>query len=409
MAQLTSDKEAIGHDLMTIEECLRLIRETIIPLNGFETVPLLNAHKLISHEEIKAKLNLPSFNNSAVDGYAINFLKFQSIMRLSQRIIAGDAVKNDYDITTALRIFTGAALPNGFDTVYMQEDVREERGFVYLPQGLQKGANARLIGEDVSEGSIIIKANTVISSRHIALLAACGVNELKVKRKVTVGIFSTGNELKSLELKLLNGQIYDSNRYALQALLENPRINIIDLGILQDNAKNIEQALRAASQKCDIILTSGGVSMGEEDHVKGAVEAIGSLNFWRLGIKPGRPVAIGKINTAILVGLPGNPVAVYVTFQAVVQPIIAALLRQKYEKPQAQQVTIGFDYKKKLGRKEYVRVSIDENIAYKHPQDGAGVISSLTQTDGLLELLENCEKIQNGESVSFIPYRAFEA
>jgi molybdopterin molybdotransferase len=394
MAQLSSDPE----NLPTVAETAARILRDYMPLNQHETVSLMQAVNRIAAHDIFAPLPLPSFNNSAVDGFAINFDHFKETMAISARVTAGDAIKS-YDITTAIRIFTGAELPAGFDTVYMQEDVSVENDHLHLPLGLKRGANARLIGEDIGKNALAITKGTKLTPRHIALIAALGMAKIYVSKPLTIGIFSTGNEICDAGHPLTSGKIYDANRYLLASLLQD--YNVIDLGILPDNADKIKAALEVASKNCDLLLTSGGVSTGEEDHVKTAI----ALYFWRIGIKPGRPVAMGRVNNTPFIGLPGNPVAVFITFAYVVKPMIAALMGAIYTPPQSFPVTLGFDYKKKKGRREYVRVTLQNNIAHKFEQDGAGVITSLTKTDGLIELLEDQTTLAKGESAGFIPYQ----
>jgi molybdopterin molybdotransferase len=394
MAQLSSDPE----NLPTVNETAERILRDFKSLNQHETVSLMQAVNRIAAYDIFAPLPLPGFNNSAVDGYAINFDHFKETMPISARIAAGDAVKT-YDMSTAIRIFTGAELPAGFDTVYMQEDVSVENNILHLPFGLKCGANARFIGEDIAKNALAITKGTKLTPRHIALLAALGMAKIDVCKPLTIGIFSTGNEISDAGYPLTGGKIYDANRYLLTSLMQD--YTVIDLGILPDNADKIKTALEVASKNCDLLLTSGGVSTGEEDHVKTAI----ALDFWRIGIKPGRPVAMGRVNNTPFIGLPGNPVAVFITFAYVVKPMIAALMGAIYTPPQSFPVTLGFDYKKKKGRREYVRVTLENNIAHKFEQDGAGVITSLTKTDGLIELLENQTIITKGESAGFIPYQ----
>ncbi len=249
----------------------------------------------------------------------------------------------------------------------------------------------------------------------IALAAALGLTEVTVRRRVRVAVFSTGNEIVSPGTPLGAAQLYDSNRYTMQALLRRLGAEVTDLGILPDDRAAIAAALSAAAGGHDLILTSGGVSTGEEDHVKAAVEAVGSLTFWRLAIKPGRPVAMGVIpapggaEQAAFIGLPGNPVAVFVTFAHVVRPFLTVLAGAKPERPMALPVRAAFPYKKKAGRREYVRVALRRGAdgvmeAVKHPRDGAGVITSLTETDGLVELPEPVERVAPGETVAFLSY-----
>ena len=413
MAQLSPDAFVFGHDILSIEQALDEIRARVKTIDGVETVALDSALGRVLADSIKAPLPLPPFANSAVDGYAVRFADLASDgasrLPIKGRIIAGSEGQGD-GTPSALRIFTGAPIPAGFDTVFMQEDVKQDDGFALLPPGLKKGANARQAGEDVAKGAIALPKGQVLRPQDIALAAALGITHVPVRRVLRVALFSTGNEVKEPGQTLPPAGIYDSNRALLRAMCAGHGVSITDLGILPDNRALIAQALSRAGDH-DLILTSGGVSTGEEDHVKGAVEDAGALTFWRLGIKPGRPVALGVVRQAVFVGLPGNPVAVFVTFSAIVRPLLAALAGASYQPPLALPVIADFAYRKKPGRREYVRVFLSRNdegevIAKKHPREGAGVLSSLTETDGLVILPEEQEQLSPGDRVGFVSYAA---
>jgi molybdopterin molybdotransferase len=293
---------------------------------------------------------------------------------------------------------------------------------VIVPRGLKLGANRRLAGQDAPPGKVVLPPGTVMEAQHIALAAALGLTELDVRRRLKVAIFSTGDEVVEPGAKRAAAAIYDANRYLLSALLERLGAVVTDLGILADDPAELAHALAEAAAWHDLVITSGGVSTGEADHVRSAIERIGSLVFWRVAIKPGRPVAMGVIRAAprkdyaahsgaAFVGLPGNPVAVFVTFVRVVKPL---LLRLSGARPQVLTplpVRAAFAYKKKKDRREYVRVALrvgrdGEIEAVKHPQDGAGILTSLTETDGLLEFPEDVTSIEPGARVGFLSYAA---
>ena len=413
MAQLSADSFVFGHDILSVEQALAEIRARVTPVDDVETIALVDADNRVLAEDVRAPIPLPPFANSAVDGYAVRFADLAAdgvtCLPVKGRVIAG-ATGQGVDEPCAIRIFTGAPMPTGFDTVFMQEDVKRDGEIAILPSGLKKGANARPAGEDVAQGSIAIPQGRQMRPQDIALASALGVTSLKMRRRLRIALFSTGNELTEPGKALGPAGIYDSNRALLQALCTKLGASITDLGILPDNRVAIAAALKSAGDH-DLILTSGGVSTGEEDHVKGAVEDAGALTFWRIGIKPGRPVAMGVIGRAAFVGLPGNPVAVFVTFSAIVRPLVAALSGAMYEAPFALPVIADFAYKKKPGRREFVRVSLARNtagqvVAKKHPRDGAGVLSSLTETNGLVVLPEDSESLAPGETVGFLSYAA---
>jgi len=243
----------------------------------------------------------------------------------------------------------------------------------------------------------------------VALLAALGLREIEVRRRLRVAVFSTGNEVLEPGEPLRAGALYDSNRFMLQALLGYVDATVSDLGILADRQDVVAGAVREAARGHDLVVTSGGVSTGEEDHVRAALESVGSLVFWRLAIKPGRPVAMAVVEGTPVIGLPGNPVAVFVTFAHVVRPLVAALAGERFDTPPRLTVVADFSYRKKEGRREYVRVSLQSDgqgrvLARKHPRDGAGVITSLTETDGLVELPEAVTEVRPGDDVRFLGY-----
>lgn len=413
MAQLSADSFLFGHDLLSVAQALDEIRARVRAVEGTEEIALTEAEGRVLAHDVVAPIPLPPFANSAVDGYAVRFSDLatdgQTRLSVNGRIIAG-ATGQGASSPSAVRIFTGAPMPQDFDTVFMQEDVAREGDIAVLPSGLKKGANARPAGEDVAQGSVALPRGRLLRAQDIALAAALGITTLAVRRRLSVALFSTGNELTEPGTPLPPAGIYDSNRALLKTLCMRLGLAVTDLGILPDNRRAIAGALAEAGGH-DLILTSGGVSLGEEDHVKGAVEDIGSLTFWRIGIKPGRPVAMGVVGQAAFVGLPGNPVAVFVTFSAIVRPLVAALSGADYAPPLPLPVVAGFALKKKSGRREYVRVSLAQEgglvVAKKHPRDGAGVLSSLTETDGLVVLPEEAESLAPGETVGFLPYSAF--
>ena len=420
MAQLSSDQFAFGDGLLLIDDALMRVTAGLVPVAQTQTLPLLEAEGRILADDVLAAIDLPPFFNSAVDGYAVRFADLaaggETVLSVAGRVAAGSASAGAAGHGEAVRIFTGAPMPEGADTVFMQEDVRREGERVTLPSGLKPGANCRPAGEDLAKGNVALRAGDPVTPEALALAAALGLTHLSVRRKVRVAVFSTGDEIVSPGSPLGPAQIFDTNRVMLQALLRRLGAEVTDLGILKDDQAAVARALAEAASGHDLILTSGGVSTGEEDHVKAAVEAVGSLDFWRLAIKPGRPLAMGVIpapsaggEAAAFIGLPGNPVAVFVTFAHVVRPFLAALSGGRAQRPLALPVRSAFSYRKKEGRREYVRVLLARAAdgvveARKHPRDGAGIITSLTQTDGLVELPEDVTRIEPGEMVGFLAY-----
>ncbi|HZP78127.1 MAG TPA: gephyrin-like molybdotransferase Glp [Pseudolabrys sp.] len=421
MAQLTDDCFAFSGPLLPIEEMERLIAERVNPVTEIEQVPLAEARGRVLAADLIAPIDLPHFDNSAVDGYAVRSDDVagsgETTLIVAGRLTAGRKADVAIAPGEAIRIFTGAPMPQDADTVFMQEDVRVDGDKVIVPSGLAPGANRRLAGEDVKRGAVALPAGRVLDVQHIALAAALGVTTLEVRRRLRVAVFSTGDEIVEPGRSRNAASVFDANRYLLRGLLDRQGCRVTDLGILADNPATLLGGLRAAAADHDLVLTSGGVSTGEADHVRAAVEALGKLVFWRVAIKPGRPVAMGVIPTAktemsaAFAGLPGNPVAVFVTFMRVVKPLLRRLAGALPEPLTPLPVRAAFAYKKKKGRREYVRVALrrradGELEAVKHPQDGAGIISSLTETDGLIELADDVTAVAPGDHVGFLSYAA---
>jgi molybdopterin molybdotransferase len=414
MAQLSSDTFAFGADLMRVEQALDLVTARIPPIAETEWVGLSEADGRVVVRSVVAPINLPAFDNSAVDGYAVAHADLRpgaaTWLPVMGRIAAGQTPETSAARGSAVRIFTGAPMPTGTDTVFMQEDVSLlADGTVEVPAGLKAGANRRTKGEDIGLGDEAIAKGRRLEPRDIALMAGLGLSCVEVRRMPRVAVFSTGDEICEPGAPRGAAAVYDANRYALTALLRRSGCEVTDLGILRDNRDAIEAGLKAAAEAHDLVVTSGGVSAGEEDHVRAAIAGGGSLVFWRLAIKPGRPVAMGVMNGTPVVGLPGNPVAVFVTFAHIVRPLIAAMVGAIATPIMPSTVIADFCYRKKAGRREYLRVSLErrgtETIAKKYPVDGAGIITSLTRTDGLIDLAEDRLDVERGDPVPFIDYR----
>jgi len=294
--------------------------------------------------------------------------------------------------------------------VFMQEDVHlDAGGRVVLPAGLRPGANVRPLGEDIPIGTSALAAGLRLRPQDVALMAAFGLTQVDVRRRIRVAVFSTGNELVSPGSPRAVAQLFDSNRFMLMAMLKRLGCEVSDLGIVSDHRSSLADGLKKVAGTHDLILTTGGVSTGEEDHVKASVESVGTLVLWRMAIKPGRPVAMGIIDGTPFIGLPGNPVASFVTFVHVVRPTMLALAGAAQQHLVPMPVRAAFTYKKKIGRREYVRVNLRKGEngvleAIKFPREGAGLLSSLVDTDGLAELGEEIERVEPGQTVGFLAY-----
>lgn len=422
MAQLSDDCFAFGGKLLDVDEAAALIAARVPALPGTEAVPLRAARGRVLTEPLLAPVALPPFFNSAVDGYAFRHADLAPAgatrLVIAGRVQAGAAAP-PLAPGTALRIFTGAPMPEGADTVMMQEDARDEGGTVLLPAGLKRGANCRPAGEDVARGAPALPAGRRLTPPDLGLAAALGLTALPVRPRVRVGVFSTGDELAEPGRRLGPAQTYDSNRFTLLALLAALPVEASDLGILPDERAATSRALAAAAAAHDLLLTSGGVSTGEADHVKAAIEAGGRLVFWRLAIKPGRPAAMGILPRAggdfaaggtPVVGLPGNPVAAVVTFLFLARPLVLRLAGAQPEPLPRFPATADFAYRKKAGRREYVRVALGFGaglpVARKYPREGAGLLTSLTESDAFAELPEDVTEVAPGDALRVLPFGA---
>jgi molybdopterin molybdotransferase len=413
MAQLSNDCFAFAGQAMRLEEASSLLTARLPIVAEPEVVALAAADGRILAVPVIAPIDLPAFDNSAVDGYAVRHADLAAngptILPVSGRVAAGHALNGAQRRGAAVRIFTGAPLPVGTDTVFMQEDCHHNDGTVTLPTGLPLGANRRRRGEDVCAGDQALPSGRRLTPHDIGLAAALGLSTLIVRQPLRVAIFSTGDELVAPGESLPTAAIYDSNRFVLQALLRRLGAVVSDLRILPDRFDTVRRELLHAAASHDLVLTSGGVSMGEEDHVRAVLEAAGSLVFWRLAIKPGRPVVMAVVNGTPLIGLPGNPVALFVTFAFVARQVLAALSGETHVPLLPARVRAAFHYRKKTGRREFVRSTVrkDEDgilVADKFPVEGAGLITSLTRTHGLVQLAEDLTVVKPGDWVDYLDF-----
>jgi molybdopterin molybdotransferase len=417
MAQLSDDCFATGRPLMKAADALALLGERIGPVVGTEDVALDAAVARILAEDVTSPIDVPPHDNSAVDGYAIFFDDLDAAdptrLPVKGRAAAGHPLGRPARRGEAIRIFTGAPMPAGPDTVMMQEDCREQDGIVTIAPGIKRGSNRRKAGEDIGAGSRVLRHGARLRPQEVGLAASVGRTSLTVHKRLRAAVFSTGDEVHEPGSPLPSGAIYDSNRYTLKSALRQLGCDVTDLGILGDDAAAIGRALEEAAAQHDVLVTSGGMSVGEEDHVRRAIESLGTLHFWMLAIKPGRPVALGQISagggTIPIIGLPGNPVAVMVTFLVVARPLLLRLSGATDIEPARYRVRAAFDYRKKQDRREFVRARLtpgEDGIASaeKHGASGAGVLSSLVGADGLVELPEEITRLEKGAMVDFLPF-----
>ncbi|WP_404381069.1 gephyrin-like molybdotransferase Glp [Caenispirillum salinarum] len=413
--RLIDDCCGAGARLMPLPEALAIIDRDLVPLTAVETAPLWAALGRVLADDVTAAVSLPPLPNSAMDGYAVRAADMAADAETTLPVVARQAAGQPLEGTPApggaVRIFTGAPMPEGFDAVVMQEEaeVLDDGARVRLPAGVKTGVNVRHAGEDVREGTVVLKRGTRLRAQDVAMAAAVGRAELPVGAPLRVAVFSTGDELRDPGEPLPHGCIYDANRQALKGMLAGLPVAVTDLGILPDDPEAVRGALSRAAPEHDVVVTSGGVSVGEEDHVRGAVEALGAITFWRLRLKPGKPAALGRIGETVFLGLPGNPVATIVTFLLIARPIILRLAGATDIAPRRFQVPADFRFEKKGGRREFIRVQLataedGRTVARTLTGQGSHLISSVVNAHALAELEEDCPGVEPGDMLTVIPF-----
>lgn len=399
----------VGTGMLRVEEALTLLSRRVAVLDGVEEVCLADALGRVLAEDVVSPLDVPPHANSAVDGwgFAAADRPADGRMTVAGTVAAGHPFAGTVPVGMAVRILTGAPVPGGVDCVAMQEDCSGEGEVVTAPV-LAPGTNVRAQGEDVAQGATVLAAGIRLRPQDLGLAAATGRTRLVVRRRLRAAVFSTGDEINEPGMPLPPGGIYDTNRTTACALLRSLGADVTDLGILPDRREVIRDALARAATGHDLILTSGGVSVGDEDHVKAAVEACGSLHFWKMAIKPGKPVALGQVGAAAFVGLPGNPVAVMVTFLLVARPLVLGMMGIKDSAVPRYRVEAGFAFRRRPGRREWLRARVRAEdgrlVAEKFPSDGSGVLSSMVWSDGLVELPEDVAEVSPGDALAYVPY-----
>jgi len=397
--------------LLSLEETLTQLLAGLTPLNETEQLSLASSAYRILAETLRSRVTVPGFDNSAMDGYAFDsadVTQKTQTLPISLRVLAGDRPAT-LTAGSACRIFTGAPLPKGADTVVIQEDCEERDGVLVLPHKWAPGAHIRRAGEDIQAGQILLEKGVRLTPQAIGLAASCGMSQVLVRRRVRVTLLSTGNELRETGgAPLEAGQIYDSNRPMLKALLERMGCSVQSIGPIADDYEATRRALREASTQADVIVTTGGVSVGEEDHVKAALQAEGTLALWRVAIKPGKPLAFGRVGEAYFLGLPGNPVSSFVTFLLFVQPFLMALTGETPKPLRHFFVHAGFTRERGDRRREFMRGKLSpgpDGTLWVHPhtRQSSGVLSSTTWADGLIDIAAD-RTVAEGDLVPFLPY-----
>jgi molybdopterin molybdotransferase len=408
LANTTNVCDEYDPNSMPVEQAREYIKAFLSPVKETERLHLHATLGRILAEQIHATQNVPNHNNSAMDGYAFNsdaLTQDTTRLKITGVVFAGNALTGNFEKGACVRIMTGAAIPAGADTVIAQERVEIDGDFIQFTDKPIRGANIRYAGEDLKAGQVVLNIGHQISPADLGLIASLGIGEVTVYRKLKVSFFSTGDELASIGSTLKIGQIFDSNRYTLFGMLTRMGAEIEDLGAIPDDPILLEQMLIQAAENSDVILTSGGVSVGEADYMKQLLQKLGQVLFWKIAMKPGRPLAFGKIGQAHYFGLPGNPVAVMVTFYQFVRQALLTLMGQPKAKATPMlNVVCTSTIKKLKGRTEFQRgilfVGEDNNWQVKTTgNQSSGVLSSMSQANCFIVLDDDVGNIEAGATV----------
>ncbi len=406
-------KDCDSTPLLPYDDALAELTAGLEALARVETVPLRGALGRVLAGTLAADIDVPGLAMSSMDGYAVRTADFVAAgptrLPLSQRIPAGHAPA-PLEPGSAARIFTGAPVPPGADAVVMQERVEIDGDAVRFDARPAAGDNIRPAGNDIRRGDTILRAGCRLRPQELGLAASVGLGELPVYAPIRVGIFFTGDELVEPGEVLAPGKIYDSNRYVIDGLLRAAGCEVVDLGLVGDSLAATEAAMRDAAGRADLVVTSGGVSVGEEDHVRIALERLGELRLWRLNIKPGKPLAYGRVDDTAFIGLPGNPVSVFATFCLFVIPVIRILQGRAWRKPHAFPLAADFDWTRADSRREFLRARLAAGDGAPrvqiYPNQDSGVLTSTAWADGFVEIAEN-RTVARGDTVNYLPFAQF--
>lgn len=417
-AKLIDDCFILDKDRLPHHEALAILKSRVRPVVGIEQVLLCEATGRFLAKAIVALRPIPAHDNAAVDGYAFAHAAYDkdkgAKLKIPGEAVAGHPFDGKASRSIAVRIFTGAVMPVGLDTVAMQENVRiEQEGearYAVIPAGLKQGTNRRLAGEDAKASAVLVEPGTMLRPQEVASAAATGLDRLDCFETLKVVIFSSGDEILRPGEVFSAGKVYDANAPMLQGLIRAAGASAVDLGVLPDKADLVRAALAEASRKYHAIIISGGASQGQEDHVAPAIDAIGKRHLWQIAIKPGRPMSFGQIDNCVVFGLPGNPVAVFVCFLIYVRPVLTRLAGGAWPEPRRYPLPATFAQRKKSGRREFWRARLINKgglSVAKFQRDGSGLIASLRESDGLVEVGEEVTEVREGDLVDFIPFTEF--
>ena len=410
---MTTNNNCFNTSLLTVDKTLEMIKSNIKSLSKTQTQSIRDALGHTLAEDVTSSINVPPHRNSAMDGYAILSTDLNTGNKIQLKVIGTSFAGAPYDGTVSngecIRIMTGAMMPEGADTVIMQEDTERADDVISLNCQHQAGQNVRHPGEDIKTGSVVLTAGKQISPADLGLLSSIGIAEIQTHCKPKVAFFSTGDELKSLGETLGPGDIYDSNRYTLFGMLEKMDVEVIDLGVIADKKELIQQTLESAAQSADMVLTSGGASVGEADYISEILQDIGQVNFWKIAMKPGKPLAFGHINQTPYFGLPGNPVSVMATCYLFVQPAIAYLKGQKKSEHLSFKATCLNPLKKAPGRTDFQRGILNQNEKGEITVDttgmqGSHILTSMSKANCFIVIPQDSGNVEAGSMVEVLPF-----
>ncbi len=402
---------------LRLDEALATILATVAPVDGDETLNLRAALGRVLSADVVSRIDVPAHTNSAMDGYALAGSGLPSEGLCTFDVVGTSAAGRPWDHPVGdgqcVRIMTGAAMPDGADTVVMQENVERSGDTATIRAGELPGQHVRQAGEDIAAGAVALSAGSVLDPAELGMLASVGVGEVRVRRRPRVAFFSTGDELCGVGEVPGKGQIYDSNRYTLYGMLTRLDVDLLDLGVVRDEPDAVETVFAEAAARADAIVSSGGVSVGDADYVTDTLERSGAVNFWKVAMKPGRPLAFGRVGDALFFGLPGNPVSVMATFYQLVQPALDKLAgRPDAGPPMSLTAVTATALKKRPGRREFQRGVLtrgdDGRYTVRHTgEQGSGILSSMSRGNCFIVLPEDCGPVAEGQEVTVQPFRGF--
>jgi molybdopterin molybdotransferase len=404
IAQTVSCLDGYDPDALRVDKAREAILACLRPITEAEKIPTKEILGRVLAEDIVPRINVPAHDNSAMDGYAIRFSDVEKPLREIGTALAGKPFHGKLGAGECVRIMTGAVIPPGADTVVIQEVVKKEGERVIVPPGQKKAQNVRYAGEDLKVGTAVLKSGKLLKPADVGLIASLGIGEVRVRRRLRVAFFATGDELASIGQPLKEGEVYDSNRYTVHGMLARLGVEAIDMGVIRDNPVELEKAFRTAAEKADVVITTGGVSVGEADFIKQMMAKLGEVLFWKIAMRPGRPMAFGRIGDAFLFGLPGNPVAVMVTFYQFVRDALLHMSGREHAPIPLLKAVSAESLRKVPGRTEYQR-----GILFKQQgewkvrttgQQGSGVLRSMSEANCFIVLEHERGQVKAGEAVS---------